>query len=141
FTSADGRTQTTPYDYLVLATGVEQSYFGHDEYARFAPGLKSLTDAVTIRARILTALEIAELEPDPSKHRDLLTVVLVGAGPTGCEMAGALAEMLRGPFRSEFRRVDPGSARIILVEGAPRILPRFSESLARRAHDRPTAER
>jgi NADH:ubiquinone reductase (H+-translocating) len=139
FTSADGRRQTTTYDYLVLATGVEQSYFGHDEYAPFAPGLKSLTDAMAIRSRLLTALEIAELEPDPGKHRDLLTVVLVGAGPTGCEMAGAIADMLRGPFRSEFRRVDPGSARIILVEGAPRILPSFAESLARRAHDRLTS--
>jgi len=140
YTSADGRAQTTAYDYLVLATGVEQSYFGHDEYARFAPGLKSLTDATTIRSRGLTALEIAELEPDPSKHRDLLTFVLVGAGPTGCEMAGAIAEALRGPFRAEFRRVDPGSARIILVEGEPRILMSFSESLARRAHDRLTSK-
>ena len=129
FTSGDGRAQTTTYDYLVLATGVEQSYFGHDEYARFAPGLKSLTDATAIRARLLGAIEIAELEPDPSKHRDLLTFVLVGAGPTGCEMAGAIAEMLRGPFRSEFRRVDPGSARIILVEGAPRILTSSRSSL------------
>ncbi len=139
FTSGDGRAQTTTYDYLVLATGVEQSYFGHDEYARFAPGLKSLTDATAIRARLLGALEIAELEPDPSKHRDLLTFVLVGAGPTGCEMAGAIAEMLRGPFRSEFRRVDPGAARIILVEGAPRILTSFSEPLAQRAHNRLTS--
>src|SRR5262245_20909402 len=136
YTSADGRPQTTAYDYLVLATGVEQSYFGHDEYARFAPGLKSLADATAIRSRGLTALEVAELEPDPSKHRDLLTFVLVGAGPTGCEMAGAIAEMMRGPFRTEFRRVDPGSARIILIEGAPRILSQFDESLARRAHER-----
>jgi NADH dehydrogenase FAD-containing subunit len=84
----------------------------------------------------LRALEIAELEPDPAKHPDILTFVLVGAGPTGCEMAGAIAEMLRGPFRTEFRRVDPGSARIVLVEGAPRILPSFAESLAQRAHAR-----
>src|SRR5262245_4773976 len=136
FTSADGRAQSMPYDYLVLATGVEQSYFGHDEYARWAPGLKSLDDASDIRVRLLTALEIAELEPDPAKHRDLLTFVLVGAGPTGCEMAGAIARMLRGPFRTEFRRVDPGAARIVLVEGAPRILPTFTESLAQRAHGR-----
>jgi NADH dehydrogenase FAD-containing subunit len=136
FTSADGRAQSVSYDYLVLASGVEQSYFGHDEYARWAPGLKSLTDAGAIRSRILKALEIAEMEPDPAKHRDLLTFVLVGAGPTGCEMAGAIAEMMRGSFRSEFRRVDPGSARIILVEGAPRILASFSESLAQRAHAR-----
>ncbi len=138
FTSADGREQSTAYDYLVLATGVEQSYFGHDEYAQWAPGLKSLADAAAIRARLLRALEIAEMEPDPGKHRDLLTFVLVGAGPTGCEMAGAIAEMMRGPFRTEFRRVDPGSCRIILVEGAPRILMSFSESLAQRAHARLT---
>src|SRR5262245_6973668 len=136
FTSADGRMQSMPYDYLVLATGVEQSYFGHDEFARWAPGLKSLADATAIRRALLKALEIAEMEPDPSKHRDILTFVLVGAGPTGCEMAGAIAEMLRGPFRSEFRRVDLGSARIVLVEGAPRILPSFAESLSRRAHAR-----
>ena len=138
FTSADGREQSTAYDYLVLASGVEQSYFGHDEYAQWAPGLKSLADAAAIRARLLRALEIAEMEPDPGKHRDLLTFVLVGAGPTGCEMAGAIAEMMRGPFRTEFRRVDPGSCRIILVEGAPRILMSFSESLAQRAHARLT---
>jgi NADH:ubiquinone reductase (H+-translocating) len=136
FTSADGRAQSVAYDYLVLATGVEQSYFGHDEYAQFAPGLKSLTDAGAIRSKLLKALEIAEMEPDPSKHRDLLTFMLVGAGPTGCEMAGAIAEMMRGTFRSNFRRVDPGSARIILVEGAPRILPTFAESLAQQAHTR-----
>ena len=138
FTSADGRAQSTLYDYLILATGVEQSYFGHDEFAEFAPGLKSLGDAAAIRAKLLKALEIAEMEPDPAKHRDLLTFVLVGAGPTGCEMAGAIAEMMHGPFRTEFRRVDPGSVRIILVEGAPRILMGFAESLAQRARTRLT---
>jgi NADH dehydrogenase FAD-containing subunit len=136
FVSLDGTPKSLAYDYLILATGVEQSYFGHDEFKRFAPGLKSLNDATAIRDKLLGALETAELEPDPSRHRDLLTFVLVGAGPTGVEMAGAIAEMMRGPFKSDFRRVDPASARIVLVEGAPRILSHFDESLARRAHER-----
>src|SRR5262245_66140565 len=106
---------TIPYDYLVLATGVQQSYFGHDEFARFAPGLKSLTDAEAIRAKLLKAFEVAEIEVDPSQHRDLLTFVLVGAGPTGVEMAGAIADMVRGMLKADFRRVDPRSARIILI--------------------------
>jgi len=138
FIALDGTRQSLGYDYLVLATGVEQSYFGHDEYARFAPGLKSLGDASVIRARLLEVLEVAELEPDPSRHRDLLTFVLVGAGPTGVEMAGAIAEMMRGTLRSDFRRIDPSTARIVLVEGAPRILMSFAESLAQRAHERLT---
>ena len=135
YTALDGTQQALAYDYLVLATGVEQSYFGHDEYARVAPGLKSLADATVIRAKLLETLEIAELEPDPTRHRDLLTFVLVGAGPTGVEMAGAIAQMMRGTLGSDFRRIDPGSARVVLVEGAPRILMSFSESLARRAHE------
>jgi NADH dehydrogenase len=136
FTAPDGSRQSVSYDYLVLATGVRQSYFGNDEFAQFAPGLKSLNDATAIRAKLLGALEVAELEPDTSRHRDLLTFVLVGAGPTGVEMAGAMAEMMRGTLRSDFRRVDTGSARIVLVEGAPRILPSFAESLSQRAHRR-----
>jgi NADH dehydrogenase FAD-containing subunit len=135
FTALDGTRQALAYDYLVLATGVEQSYFGHDAYARVAPGLKSLADATVIRTKLIETLEIAELEPDPARHRDLLTFVLVGAGPTGVEMAGAIAQMMRGTLRSDFRRIDPGSARIVLVEGAPRILMSLAESLARRAHD------
>jgi len=138
FIGLDGTRQSLAYDYLVLATGVEQSYFGHDEYARFAPGLKSLGDATVIRAKLLEVLEVAELEPDPARHRDLLTFVLVGAGPTGVEMAGAIAQMMRGTLRSDFRRIDSGTARIVLVEGAPRILMSFSESLAQRAHERLT---
>jgi NADH dehydrogenase len=138
FTGLDGARQSLGYDYLILATGVEQSYFGHDEFARFAPGLKSLGDALAIRARLLKALEVAELEADPTQHRDLLTFVLVGAGPTGVEMAGAIAEMMRGALRSDFRRVNTGSARIVLIEGAPRILNHFDEALAGRAHQRLT---
>ena len=138
FTYLDGEERSLPYDYLVLATGVQQSYFGHDEFAPFAPGLKSLNDAQAIRAKLLKAFETAEVEVDPSQHRDLLTFVLVGAGPTGVEMAGAIAEMTRGTLKSDFRRIDPGSARIILVEGAPRILPTFAESLAQKAHARLT---
>ena len=136
FTYLDGEERSLPYDYLILATGVQQSYFGHDEFAAFAPGLKSINDATAIRAKLLKAFEIAEIEVDPTQHRDLLTFVLVGAGPTGVEMAGAIADMLRGTLKSDFRRIDPRSARIILVEGAPRILPTFAESLSQKAYAR-----
>jgi NADH dehydrogenase FAD-containing subunit len=136
FSYLDGEERLLPYDYLILATGVQQSYFGHDEFAAFAPGLKSINDATAIRAKLLKAFEIAEIEVDPTQHRDLLTFVLVGAGPTGVEMAGAIADMLRGTLKSDFRRIDPRSARIILVEGAPRILPTFAESLSQKAHAR-----
>ena len=101
---------------------MQPSYFGHDEFAPFAPGLKSLGDATAIRAKLLKAFEIAEFEADPSQRRDLLTFVLVGGGPTGVEMAWAIAEMARGTLMSDFRRVDPRSARIIMLEGGPRIL-------------------
>lgn len=125
-----------PYDYLVLATGVAQSYFGHDEFAKFAPGVKSLDDATAVRARVLRAFETAEMETDPSRHRDLLTFVLVGAGPSGVELAGALVEMTRMTLKSDFRRIDPTSARIILIEGGPRILPAFAEELSHKADRR-----
>jgi NADH:quinone reductase (non-electrogenic) len=127
-----------PYDYLVLATGVEQSYFGHDEFARFAPGLKSLEDAGDIRSKLLRAYETAETELDPSKHRDLLTVVLVGAGPTGAELAGAIAGMARVTLKANFRRIDPSQTRVILLDNGPRILATFAEDLSRKAHDRLT---
>jgi NADH dehydrogenase len=119
-----------PYDYLIVATGVRHSYFGHDEYEQFAPGLKSLADAVAIRNQILQKFEQAEAEEDPRRHRDLLTFVLVGAGPTGVEMASALALMVRTTLRSEFRRVDPLSTRIILVDMANRVLGSFAEELS-----------
>ena len=128
--SADRRDVPIHYDYLILATGVSHSYFGHDEFAPFAPGLKTLADGVAVRNRILQAFEQAEAEADPSRHRDLLTFVLVGAGPTGVEMAGALAVLVRTTLRSEFRRIDPRSARIVLVDMAPRVLGTFAESLS-----------
>ena len=134
--SADRRGVAVPYDYLILATGVRHSYFGHEEFESFAPGLKSLADAVAIRNKILSTFEQAEMEEDPSKHRDLLTFVLVGGGPTGVEMAGAIAVLVRSTLRSEFRRIDPTSARIVLVDMGKRILGGFSEGLSAKAQSR-----
>ncbi len=128
--SADRAEVPIAYDYLILATGVRHSYFGHDDFERFAPALKSLADAVAIRNRILQAFEQAEAEEDPSRHRDLLTFILVGAGPTGVELAGALAVLVQTTFRSEFRRIDPLSTRIVLVDMASRVLGSFAEDLA-----------
>jgi NADH dehydrogenase FAD-containing subunit len=124
------RSRPISYDYLVLATGVEGSYFGHDERAPHAPGMKTLADAIKIRSRILKAFEEAELQEDPRARPELTTFVLVGAGPTGCELAGTLAEMFRHTLKSEFRRFDPETARIILVEAGPRVLPMFSPELS-----------
>ena len=127
---------TIEYDYLILATGARHSYFGHNEFEQFAPGLKSLADAVAARNKVLQAFEQAESEDDPRQHRDLLTFVLVGAGATGVEMAGALAVLVRNTLRSEFRRIDPTSARIILVDMANRVLGPFSEELSKAAKER-----
>jgi NADH dehydrogenase FAD-containing subunit len=127
------------YDYLVLATGARGSYFGHDEWAQFAPPLKSIAGALRMRDKILKSFELAEIEEDPSQHRDLLTFVLVGGGPTGVEMAGALASMTRATLRSEFRRIDPASARVILVDAGPRILATYAESLSRKTCDKLTS--
>jgi NADH:ubiquinone reductase (H+-translocating) len=124
------------YDYLVLATGATHSYFGHDEFRKYAPGLKNLADAVALRNKILAAFEQAEAEEDPSRHRDLLTFVLVGAGPTGVEMASAIATLIRNMLRSEFRRIDPRLARVVLIERSQRILESFSENLSRAAKRR-----
>ena len=124
------------YDYLILATGVTHSYFGHDEFEKFAPGMKSLADAVAVRNKVLQAFEQAEAEEDPSRHRDLLTFVLVGAGPTGVEMAGAIAVLVRNTLRSEFRRIDPAAARIVLVDAGSRVLGSFSEDLSGAAKKR-----
>jgi NADH dehydrogenase FAD-containing subunit len=125
-----------PYDYLILATGATHSYFGHEEFRRHAPGLKNLTDAVAVRNKILSAFEVAEAEEDPRLHRDLLTFVLVGAGPTGVEMAGAIAILVRNTLRSEYRRIDPASARIVLIDHSPRVLGAFSEGLSAAARKR-----
>src|SRR5580700_4142431 len=133
---ADRSGVPLPYDFLVLATGVTHSYFGHDEFAAYAPGLKTLADAVAIRNRILQAFEQAEAEEDPSRHRDLLTFVLVGGGPTGVEMAGAIATLVRNTLRSEFRRIDPTSARVVLVDAGKRVLATFSENLSAKASER-----
>ena len=121
------------YDYLVLATGATHNYFGHEEFAEFAPGLKQLTDATTIRDRILRAFEIAEEVADPKMHQDLLTFVLVGGGATGVEMAGSIAELRRFTLQMEFRRVNPAHARIILIEGSTRVLSAFHPDLSRAA--------
>ena len=134
--SADREGVDIHYDYLVLATGVRHSYFGHNEFEKFAPGLKGLADAVAIRNKILHAFEQAEAEEDPSRHRDLLTFVLVGAGPTGVEMAGAIAVLVHNTLRSEFRRIDPTSARIVLLDTSPRILGTFAEPLSQAAKSR-----
>ena len=133
---ADRENVPIPYDYLVLATGVSQSYFGHNEFAQFAPGLKTLVDAVAVRNKVLQAFEQAEAEEDPSRHGDLLTFILVGAGPTGVEMAAALAVLVRSTLKSEFRRIDPTTARILLVDMAARVLPTFSEDLSKAASER-----
>ena len=134
--SVDREGVPLEYDYLILATGASHSYFGHDEFAQFAPGLKSLADAVSTRNHVLRAFEQAEAEEDPKRHADLLTFVLVGAGPTGVEMAGALAILVRNALRSEFRRIDPTSARIVLIDGGPRVLGPFAESLSAAARIR-----
>ena len=124
------------YDYLILATGQTHSYFGHNEYEKYAPGLKNLADAVAIRNKILTAFEMAETEEDPTQHRDLLTFVLVGAGPTGVEMASAIAIMIDSTLKRDFRRVDPRSTRIILVDAGQRPLGTFAPELSRAALNR-----
>src|SRR6201984_785244 len=130
---ADRQNVPVPYDYLVLATGVRPSYFGHNEFEKFAPSLKTLADAVGIRNKILSAFEQAEAEEDVSLHRDLLTFILVGAGPTGVELAAALAIFMRTSLRSEFRRIDPTSARIVLIDGARNVLGTFAPSLSEAA--------
>ncbi len=123
------------YDYLILATGVRHSYFGHNEFEKFAPGLKSLADAVAIRNKVLQAFEQAEAEEDPKLHQDLLTFVLVGAGPTGVEMAAALAVLVRTTLRSNFRRIDPTKARIVLIDAAPKVLGTFAPDLSAAAEE------
>ncbi|AKQ68626.1 NADH dehydrogenase [Myxococcus hansupus] len=121
------------YDYLVVATGATHSYFGNDKWAAFAPGLKSIEDAVQIRRRILVAFELAEREPDPEIRRSLLNFVIIGAGPTGVELAGSLAEISRHSLPGDFRNIDPKQARIILIEGVDRVLPAYPDDLSSKA--------
>jgi uncharacterized membrane protein YphA (DoxX/SURF4 family) len=126
--TADGRA--IPYDTLVLATGATHAYFGHEEWAVHAPGLKSVADATSIRSRILDAFEKAEATEDAALRQKLLTFLICGAGPTGVEMAGAIAELARNGMAKDFRNFDPASARILLVQAGPRVLPQFDERLS-----------
>jgi NADH dehydrogenase len=128
---ADGAR--VPYDALVVATGATHSYLGHEDWAPLAPGLKTLEDAVEIRRRILTAYERAEREADPAARAALLTFVVVGGGPTGVELAGALSEIARYTLASDFRHISPASARVILIEAMPRVLPAYSQRLSAEA--------
>lgn len=121
-----------PYDYLLLACGARHSYFGHDEWEEYAPGLKTLEQATEIRRRVLTAFEAAERETNPAEKKRLLTFVIVGGGPTGVELAGAIGEMSRFTLAKDFRSIDSKLARVMLIEAGPRILPSFDESLASR---------
>jgi NADH:ubiquinone reductase (H+-translocating) len=118
------------YDTLIVAAGSSHQYFGHEEWAQFAPGLKTVDDATEMRRRILLAFETAEREPDPEKIRALLTFVIVGGGPTGAELAGALGEIANDTLRHDFRKIDPSRAQIILVEGADRVLPTYPPGLS-----------
>src|SRR6516225_5779363 len=126
------------FDYLVVATGMRPNYFGHDEFARYAPGLKSLGDAETIRAKILGAFELAATTEDENERARQMTFVLVGAGPTGVELAASLAEMVRITLRGNFRRIDPAKASIILLDAGKRVLPSFADSVSRRVTRRLT---
>ena len=127
---ADG---VVSYDILILATGATHAYYGHDAWAEHAPGLKTLKDALAIRQRVLLAFEIAEREPDPDRRRAWLTFVIVGGGPTGVELAGTLAEVSRQTLARDFRQINTASARVILVEAGPRVLPAYSEELSHSA--------
>lgn len=133
--SAEGfeRRWSIEYDFLVVATGATHSYFGHGEWAAFAPGLKTIGDATSIRQRILTAFEAAEMEEDPERRAEWMHFALVGGGPTGVEMAGAIAELSHRALARDFRRINPRTARITLLEAGPRILASFPESLSARA--------
>jgi len=124
-----------PFDFLVIATGARNWHFGHERWAETAPGLKRIEDATRIRRSILSAFEEAELARDEAARKRLITFVIIGGGPTGVEMAGAIAEVARQTLARDFRRIDPRTARIVLIEAGPRLLPTFSEQHARYAHD------
>jgi NADH dehydrogenase len=119
------------YDWLIVATGAETAYFGHDDWAKIAPGLKTLDDALDIRQRVLLAFERAERETDPKEREKLLTFVVIGGGATGMEMAGALAELRRHVLSRDFRSIDPKAAKVHLVEAGPRLMTAFEEDLSR----------
>jgi NADH dehydrogenase len=121
---------TLPYDTLVLATGARHAYFGHDEWEPFAPGLKTLEDATTLRRRILVAFERAERESDPARREALLTFVIIGAGPTGVELAGTIADLAKDTLAPDFRNIDAGKARVVLIEAGPRVLAGFPDDLS-----------
>jgi NADH:ubiquinone reductase (H+-translocating) len=128
-----GEASTLAYDSLIVATGASQSYFGHDEYARDAPGMKTIDDALELRGRIFGAFELAELETDEAARAPWLTFAIVGAGPTGVELAGQIAELSRRALDGDFRRFDPASARIVLLDGLDTVLPSYPERLRKRA--------
>jgi NADH:ubiquinone reductase (H+-translocating) len=128
-----GEATTLSYDSLIVASGASQSYFGHDEYALHAPGMKTIDDALELRGRIFGAFEIAELEPEAAAREPWLTFAIVGAGPTGVELAGQIAELSRRALRGNFRHFDPKIARIVLIDGTDTVLPPYSERLRRRA--------
>ena len=127
------RGDALEYDWLIIATGARHSYFGRDEWARHAPGLKSIQDAIAIRHRVLLALEHAETESDPERRQALLTFAVIGGGPTGVEMAGAIAELAQRTVSRDFRSITPHCSRVFLIEAGPAILPSFSASLAAKA--------
>jgi NADH dehydrogenase len=130
---ADGASFDLPYDSLIVAGGAGQSYFGHDEFSRWAPGMKTINDALELRGRILGAFEMAELEEDPEKRAEWLTFVVVGAGPTGVEIAGQIAELSRRVLTKDFRRIDPRNARILLFDGGEQVLASFGDRLSAKA--------
>jgi NADH dehydrogenase len=128
--------QSLHYDYLIIATGATSNYFGHEEWKKLAPGMKTIDEAVTVRRVVLSAFEAAEREPDEQKRKALLTFVLVGGGPTGVELAGAIAELAHKALIGDFRHIDPKTTRIVLVEGESRIIPSFPASLTRKATEK-----
>ncbi|MGZ4578703.1 MAG: NAD(P)/FAD-dependent oxidoreductase [Mycobacterium sp.] len=131
-----GHTYETPYDSLIIAAGAGQSYFGNDHFAEFAPGMKSIDDALEVRGRILSAFEQAERSRDPERRAKLLTFTVIGAGPTGVEMAGQIAELAAHTLKGSFRGIDSTKARVILLDAAPAVLPPFGDKLGTRARDR-----
>ncbi|MGV0626344.1 NAD(P)/FAD-dependent oxidoreductase [Mycolicibacter minnesotensis] len=133
-----GHTYNTPYDSLIIAAGAGQSYFGNDQFAEFAPGMKTIDDALELRGRILSAFEQAERSSDPARREKLLTFTVVGAGPTGVEMAGQIAELANYTLKGAFRNIDSTKARVILLDAAPAVLPPMGEKLGRKAAERLT---